>query len=120
MSVCHLPRRLCSNYNEVVVNFEAFSQRLPHAVEAVYFPASSQRGEEWARGVRDEFRRTFDVAEGMPPLLRYDGTRTPAFELVLDEGQVAPPPPPCEHGCHDQNHNRGNKNNKHTRHGGGG
>lgn len=59
------------NYNEVVLSMEYFTQALPQAVAAIFFPANSSGGEAYARRVRNAFQREFHMPEGLPPLVRY-------------------------------------------------
>ena len=81
------------NYNEVVLSFDFWARSLPHAVEAIFFPANSSAGEAHARRVRDAFISEFGTSDGTPPLVRYhdylrEGSASrPAFELV----EPAPP-----------------------------
>ena len=84
----HNCRQADCNYNEIVLDFDAWSSTLPQGVEAIFFPAGSTHGEAFARRVRDTFRQTFHgLPEGVPPLVRYhdylrEGTNSTAFELV--------------------------------------
>ena len=84
---------------------EYWTNALPQAVEAIFFPANSSAGEAFARRVRDAFRETFNTPDGVPPLVRYhDYVRNPTdtpFELV------EPPPQPSNgRHRHQHNHNR--------------
>ena len=76
---------------------EYWTNALPQAVEAIFFPANSSAGEARARRIRDAFRDAFDMPDGVPPLVRYhDYQRNPAgtpFE------QVEPPAPPLSRRC---------------------
>ena len=65
-------------------------KKLPHAVEAVFFPANSAAGEQFARRVRRYLRSAYTLPDGQPPLVRYldyerlvlPGSVEGPFELV--------------------------------------
>lgn len=80
------------NYNEVVIDARAWNASLPDLIEAVFFPAGSNRGEVRARAVRHAFAAAYARTDGTPPLVRWwtespvagspaRGTH-PVFELV--------------------------------------
>ena len=79
------------NYNEVMLSSDFWTAHLPHAVQAIFFPANSTSAETMARRVRTAFIQAFDMRGGRPPLVRYtrghldpsqDDLGRPAFELV--------------------------------------
>lgn len=72
--------------NELIFDAARWSDRLPDAVAAIFFPATSAIGEERARAVRSAFAAAFDLPTGLPPLVRYSmdsaDRRNGPFEMV--------------------------------------
>merc|ERR1712196_347473 len=66
-------------YNELVLDGTAYTQLLPSAVEAIFFPINSpepvqnrEGDEQSARDVHAAFRRHYGKRQAMPPLLSFD------------------------------------------------
>ena len=67
-----LPENREFPYNEVMLQSAHWISKLPHMVQAVFFPAGSTEGEERARTVHRDFLRAFALSSEVVPLLRLD------------------------------------------------
>jgi hypothetical protein len=60
-------------YNEAVVSFAAYRDRLPDAIVGVFFGAGDANAEWQARQFHDGFLSHYGRGEWQTPLLRYEG-----------------------------------------------
>ena len=64
------------SYNELILSADAWSEHLPHTIEAVFFPAYARyEQQQHARGVWQDFLRKYHLKWQDVPLLVYHAER---------------------------------------------